>query len=334
MALLVQKFGGTSLADFERLTAVANIISDTVHQGNQVVVVVSAMGHATDELVKMTEVFDGNLPSAELDVLLSTGEQVSTAMLSMTLHQHGIKAQSFNGSQAGMQTDDCHSRARLLDIDTSAVEAALAQGIVPVVTGFQGVTDGARITTLGRGGSDTTAVAIAACLNAEECQIFTDVKGVYTTDPRLHDKAQMISYITFEEMLEMASLGSKVLQTRAVNLAAKYSVSLRVLSSFEPCKGTLIIHDEDNEGTMIMEKPLVSAVVPSEDEAKLTMSGIPDEPGIASKVIGPVSEAGINIDVIVQNVSDDAHHINDLTFTVSRNDMAEAYKIWSALKNN
>lgn len=292
-------------------------------EGHQVVVVVSAMGHETDRLVELGEAVDvKNVDvSRELDVLLSTGEQVTTALLAMILMKDGCASRSYTGGQVKILTDSAHSKARILDIDTDKLKADLAEGIVPVVAGFQGIDERGDITTLGRGGSDTTAVALAAVLEADECQIFTDVEGVFTTDPRVVAGARCMQTITFEEMLELASLGSKVLHTRAVEFASKYKVPLRVLSSFKDVPGTLITSEENNA----MEQPIISGIAFTRDEAKLTVRGVKDIPGIASRILGPVSDANIEVDMIVQNVSADGS--TDFTFTVRREDYDKAMNI-------
>ena len=318
MALIVQKYGGTSVGTVERINAVADRVKRYVDQGDQVVVVVSAMSGETNRLLSLAAEISSEPSNREMDVLLSTGEQVTIAMLSLALDAKQVPAKSYLGSQVKIVTDDAHSKARIKAIDSEAIVAALASGKVAVVAGFQGVDEKGNITTLGRGGSDTTAVAIAAALNADECQIYTDVDGVYTTDPRVVDGARRLDSITFEEMLEMASLGSKVLQIRAVEFAGKYQVPLRVLSSFEEGEGTLISIEKNAD----MEAPLVSGIAFNRDEARLVVRGVPDTPGVAYKVIGPVSEANVEVDVIVQNVAADG--TTDLTFTVHRNDINKA----------
>jgi aspartate kinase len=278
------------------------------------------MSGETNRLVDLGNAIDPGADRREADVLLSTGEQVTIALLSMALQKLGCPARSFTGGQAGILTDSAHSKARILDIDATRLHAQLDDGRVCVVAGFQGRDGDGNITTLGRGGSDTTAVALAAALKADECQIYTDVDGVYTTDPRVEPRARRLERITFEEMLEMASLGSKVLQIRAVEMAGKYNVPLRVLSSFEDGPGTLITYEEDG-----MEQPLISGIAFNRDEAQLTMAGVPDKPGIAHAVLGPIADANIEVDMIVQNVGDDAS--TDLTFTVHRNDYDRALEI-------
>ncbi|PKM21764.1 MAG: aspartate kinase [Gammaproteobacteria bacterium HGW-Gammaproteobacteria-14] len=321
MALIVQKYGGTSVGTVERIQAVAEKISRFLKDGHQVVVVVSAMSGETNRLIGMaTQIHDEPTPR-EMDVLVSTGEQVTIALLSMALHKLGIGARSFTGGQVPIRTDSAHMKARIEHIDEQSMRADLNAGRVVVVAGFQGIDPEGNITTLGRGGSDTTAVALAAALKADECQIYTDVDGVYTTDPRVVDSARRLDRITFEEMLEMASQGSKVLQIRSVEFAGKYNVPLRVLHSFQEGPGTLITVDEEVD----MEKPVISGIAFTRDEAKLTLRGVPDTPGIAYKILGPVGEANIEIDMIVQNVGADG--ATDFTFTVHRNDMAKARKI-------
>jgi len=325
MALLVQKFGGTSVGTVERIEAVADKIVATRAQGHDLVVVLSAMSGETNRLIALAEQIQARPEPRELDVLVSTGEQITVALLSMALHKRGCKAKSFTGSQVRILTDSAHTRARIREIDAGRIRATLAQGTVVVVAGFQGVDEDGNITTLGRGGSDTSAVALAAALKADECQIYTDVKGVYTTDPRVVEDARLLRSITFEEMLELASLGAKVLQIRSVEFAGKYKVPLRVLSSFEDDPGTLISLEEHRE----MEAPVISGIAFARDEAKLTVSGVPDVPGIAYQVLGPVSEANIDVDVIVQNVSADG--TTDITFTVKRQDSEQAAALVSAI---
>ena len=314
MALIVQKYGGTSVGTVEKIEAVAEKVARFRDAGDDVVVVVSAMSGETNRLTGLAqEIMDYPTPR-EMDVLLSTGEQVTIALLSMALEKRGYGARSFTGGQVRILTDDAHTKARIREIDGTRIHAQLEQGNVVVVAGFQGVNDSGCITTLGRGGSDTTAVALAAALEADECQIYTDVKGVYTTDPRVVDGAKLLSSITFEEMLELASLGAKVLQIRAVEFAGKYRVPLRVLSTFEDGQGTLISMEGEDE----MENPAIAGIAFQRDEAKLTVKGIPDIPGAAYRVIGPVSDAGIEVDVIVQNAAADG--TNDISFTVKRSE--------------
>lgn len=318
MALWVQKFGGTSVGTVERIEAVADKIVTARQQGHDIVVVVSAMSGETNRLIGLAEQIQSKPTPRELDVLVSTGEQVTIALLSMALHKRGCDARSFTGSQVRVLTDSAHNKARIREIDADNLRAELDQGRVVVVAGFQGVDEAGNITTLGRGGSDTSAVALAAAIEADECQIFTDVKGVYTTDPRVVDDAKLLRTITFEEMLELSSLGAKVLQIRSVEFAGKYKVPLRVLSSFEDDPGTLITLEDKN----LMEAPIISGIAFTRDEAKVTVTGVPDIPGIAYQVLGPVSDAGIEVDVIVQNISSDG--TTDFTFTVKRNDSDQA----------
>ncbi|VAW58662.1 Aspartokinase [hydrothermal vent metagenome] len=315
MALIVQKYGGTSVGTIERIQSVADRIIASRDRGNQVVVVVSAMSGETNRLVRLSDQIEKTPSAREMDVLLSTGEQVTIALLSMALHVRGAKARSYTGAQIKMLTDDVHSKARIMDIQCGNMQADLDEGNIIVIAGFQGVDEHGNITTLGRGGSDTTAVAMAAALKADECQIYTDVDGVYTTDPRVEPKARKLEHITFEEMLEMSSLGSKVLQIRSVEFASKYNVALRVLSSFEAGEGigTLITKEDEK-----MEQAVISGIAFNRDEAQLTISGVPDTPGVASDILGPVTEANIEVDMIVQNVGEDG--TTDFTFTVHRND--------------
>ncbi|MEC7078674.1 MAG: aspartate kinase [Pseudomonadota bacterium] len=321
MALVVQKFGGTSVGSVERIEAVAEKIIGFRDYGDDVVVVVSAMSGETNRLTALAQEVMGQPTVREMDVLLSTGEQVTIALLSMALEKRGYGARSFTGSQVRILTDDAHTRARIREIDSTRILAQLEQQNVVVVAGFQGVNEAGCITTLGRGGSDTTAVALVAALKADECQIYTDVKGVYTTDPRVVEEARLLKTVTFEEMLELASLGAKVLQIRSVEFAGKYRVPLRVLSSFEEGEGTLISF----EGDEAMEDPSIAGIAFERDEAKLTVTGVPDLPGTAYNVIGPVSEAGIEVDVIVQNAAADG--TNDITFTVKRGESVRAKSI-------
>jgi aspartate kinase len=315
MALIVQKYGGTSVGTIERIQAVADRVIASRDKGNQVVVAVSAMSGETNRLIGLSSEIEKQPSRREMDVLVSTGEQVTIALLAMALQAKGARAKSYTGSQIKMLTDDSHSKARILDIQCDNLQADLNDGYIIVVAGFQGVDEKGNITTLGRGGSDTTAVALAAALKADECQIYTDVDGVYTTDPRVEPKARKLDRITFEEMLEMASLGSKVLQIRSVEFAGKYNVPLRVLSSFEEGEGAgTLITTEDSE----MEQAVISGIAFNRDEAQLTISGVPDTPGVASEILGSVAEANIEIDMIVQNVGDDG--TTDFTFTVHRND--------------
>jgi len=327
MSLIVQKYGGTSVADPERIAAVAERVRDCKSAGNQVIVVVSAMAGETDRLLGLANEIVKLPRGRELDVLLATGEQVTIALLSLALQRLGVKARSYTGPQIRITTDAAYNKARIVDIESDRISSALAAEEVVVVAGFQGVNEIGDITTLGRGGSDTTAVAIAAALAADECQIYTDVDGVYTTDPRLVPEARRLDKITYEEMLEMASLGAKVLQIRAVEFASKYRVVLRVLSSFEDGPGTLITSEEN-----IMEKALLSGVTLNRDEAKLTMLGVPDRPGVASTILGPVAEANIEVDMILQNMGADG--TTDFTFTVHRNDFDMAMSILERISSD
>lgn len=321
MALLVQKFGGTSVGDLERIQGVADKVKGFREQGHDIVVVVSAMSGETNRLTEYATSIQKQPTPREMDVLLSTGEQVTIALLAMALNERGCPARSYTGSQVSITTDDSHTKARIKKIDTEKMRTDLDAGRVVIVAGFQGSDAEGNITTLGRGGSDTTAVALAAALEADECQIYTDVDGVYTTDPRVVEGARRLNKITFEEMLEMASLGSKVLQIRAVEFAGKYNVKLRVLHSFQEGPGTLITIDED----VAMESPVVSGIAFNRDEAKVTIKGVPDIPGVASRILGPVSKANIEVDMIVQNVADD--RTTDFTFTVHRNDYQRTLEV-------
>ncbi len=320
MALIVQKYGGTSVGSIERIEAVAKKVAAARQHGDSVVVVVSAMSGETNRLIALAKEIQERPDPREMDVLVSTGEQVTIALLSIALQKIGCPARSYTGGQVRILTDSAHSKARILDIDDAPVRADLESGRVVIVAGFQGVDEHGNITTLGRGGSDTTAVAMAAALKADECQIFTDVDGVYTTDPRVEPKARRLARITFEEMLEMASLGSKVLQIRAVEFAGKYNVPLRVLSSFEEGEGTLITFEDEG-----MEEAKISGIAFNRDEAKLTILGVPDRPGVAHEILGPIADANIEVDMIVQNVAEDES--TDFTFTVHRNDYPKAMEI-------
>ena len=322
MGLIVQKYGGTSVGTVERIKAVADKVLRFRQEGHDVVVVLSAMSGETNRLIGLAREIQAVPDPRELDVLVSTGEQVTIALLCMALKQKGQDARSYTGAQVRILTDNAFNKARIQEIDVQAMRSDLAKGRVVVVAGFQGVDADGNITTLGRGGSDTTGVALAAALKADECQIYTDVDGVYTTDPRVVEAARRLDRITFEEMLEMASLGSKVLQIRSVEFAGKYNVPLRVLSSFEDGPGTLITIDEESS---TMEQPAVSGIAFNRDEAKLSVRGVPDQPGVASRILTPISEANIEVDVIVQNVA--ADNSNDLTFTVNRGDMEAARAI-------
>ena len=320
MFLAVEKYGGTSVGSVERINAVADRVSESHRKGEQLVVVVSAMAGETNRLLGLAEEVDPDAQAREMDVLVSTGEQVTIALLSMALNKRGIEARSYTGGQVQILTDNVHGKARILDIDAARVREDLENNRVVVVAGFQGVDEEGNITTLGRGGSDTTAVAMAAALEADECRIFTDVDGVYTTDPRIVPEARRLDQITVEEMLELASQGAKVLQTRSVEFAGKYRVPLRVLSSFEDGPGTLITHEVSD-----MEQPLIAGIAYNRDEAKVTIRGVPDQPGVASRIFGPISAAHLNIDMIIQNVAQDG--TTDLTFTVNRNEYAQAMKL-------
>lgn len=323
MALLVQKYGGTSVGSRERIGEVGERVCAARAAGHDVVVVVSAMSGETDRLLGLAKTVNPKPPPRELDVLLSTGEQVTIALLSMSLEARGFRARSYTGAQVHIRTDSAHNKARIVDIDHRRVLRDLEAGNAVVVAGFQGVDYDGNITTLGRGGSDTTAVALAAALNAAECQIYTDVEGVYTADPRIVPGARRLRQITFEEMLELSSLGAKVLQIRAVEFASKYNVPLRVLSSFTHGEGTLITAEGQR-----MEQPLISGVACNRDEAKLTVLGVPDRPGIAHGILGPIADANIEVDMIVQNVGEDG--TTNFTFTVHRNDYEAALHLAQA----
>jgi len=320
MALYVYKFGGTSVGSVERIKSVAEKVKKAHDLGDQIVVVLSAMSGETNRLIDLAKEMQSQPTARELDVLISTGEQVAVALLSMALHQLGCDATSYTGGQVRILTDSVHTKARIREIDDAKIRADLNDGKVVVVAGFQGVDEFGNITTLGRGGSDTSAVALAAALKADECHIYTDVDGVYTTDPRVEPKARRLDHITFEEMLEMASLGSKVLQIRSVEFAGKYNVALRVLSSFQEGCGTLITYEDSQ-----MESALISGIAFNRDEAKLTITGVPDLPGVAHKILGPIADANIEVDMIVQNIADDAS--TDFTFTVHRNEYLRAKTI-------
>lgn len=321
MALLVQKYGGTSVGTIERIEAVADKLVAARKNGDDLVVVVSAMSGETNRLIELARGIMEQPVSREMDVLLSTGEQVTIALLAMALEKRGVPARSYTGGQVRILTDSAFGKARIEHIDQTPIRTELEKGRVVVVAGFQGVDESGNITTLGRGGSDTTAVALAAALGADECQIYTDVDGVYTTDPRIVDTARRLDSITFEEMLEMASQGSKVLQIRSVEFAGKYHVPLRVLSSFQDGPGTLITVDDEVD----MEKPVISGIAFTRDEAKLTVRGAPDTPGVAYRILGPIGAANIEVDMIVQNVGADGS--TDFTFTVHRNDLSRAREI-------
>jgi aspartate kinase len=328
MALYVQKYGGTSVGSVERIQQVAEKVKGFRDQGHDIVVVVSAMSGETNRLIGMANQMQDRPLPREMDVLVSTGEQVTIALLCMALAAQDCPARSYTGGQVKIQTDSSHTKARIQNIDVENMRSDLDKGRVVVVAGFQGVDEEGNITTLGRGGSDTTGVSLAAALKADECQIYTDVDGVYTTDPRVVDTAQRLREITFEEMLEMSSLGSKVLQIRAVEFAGKYKVPLRVLHSFKEGPGTLITTESENT----MEQPVISGIAFNRDEAKLTITGVPDVPGVASKILGPISDANVEVDMILQNVS--AEGLTDFTFTVHRNDYDQALSTLQGIAKN
>jgi len=322
MALIVQKFGGTSVGSVERIKAVARRVARWKAQGHQLVVVPSAMSGETNRLIGLAKEVTANPDARELDVIASTGEQVTIALLSMALMDLGLKAKSYTGAQVRVLTDSAFTKARIVSIDEERLRGDIAAGCIPVVAGFQGIDSSGNLTTLGRGGSDTSAVALAAALKADECQIYTDVDGVYTTDPRIVPEARRLRTVSFEEMLEMASLGSKVLQIRSVEFAGKYRVRLRVLSSFEDeGEGTLITFEEDEK----MEQAVISGIAFSRDEAKITVMGVPDRPGIAYAILGPIADANVDVDMIIQNAS--VEGITDFSFTVHRNDYQKAMDI-------
>ena len=321
MALIVQKYGGTSVGSVERIQNVAQRVKRWRDQGDQVVVVVSAMSGETDRLIGLAKAIQNPPNPRELDVIMATGEQVTIGLLAMALDGIGCPSRSYTGGQVQVLTDSAHNKARIRDIEGANIRADLDAGRVVVVAGFQGVDEQGNITTLGRGGSDTSAVAVAAALSADECQIYTDVDGFYTTDPRVEPRARKLDRITFEEMLEMASLGSKVLQIRSVEFAGKYKVPLRVLSSLEEGEGTLISLEED-----AVEQAVISGIAFARDEAKLTILGVPDQPGVAYKILGPIADANIEVDMIIQNIAAD-EATTDFTFTVHRNDYQRALAI-------
>jgi len=320
MALIVQKYGGTSMGSVERIEHVANKVAGWRAKGHQVVVVVSAMSGETDRLLKLAKSISPRGNKREFDQIAATGEQVTIGLLALALEKVGVPSRSYTGWQVPIRTDNAYMKARIQDIDATRLSADCEAGIVPVVAGFQGIDETGSVTTLGRGGSDTTGVALAAALKADECQIYTDVDGVYTTDPRVEPKARRLDKITFEEMLELASLGSKVLQIRSVEFAGKYKVPLRVVSTFVDGPGTLITLEDST-----MEEPLISGIAFNRDEAQLTVAGVPDRPGIAAAILGPVGEANIEIDMIVQNVGADGS--TDFTFTVNRIDYERTMEI-------
>jgi aspartate kinase len=321
---IVQKFGGTSVGSLERIRKTAEIVQTELARGNQVAVVVSAMSGETNRLTTMARDMCAQPAPRELDALVATGEQVSAALLSIELQGRGIAAYSYSGGQAGFVTDSRHERARIKNVESSHLLAHMQAGEVPVVTGFQGVDEKGNVTTLGRGGSDTSAVALAIAVEADVCEIYTDVDGVYSTDPRIVPKARKIKRISYEEMLEFASQGAKVLQTRSVELAMRYDMPLHLRSSFDPVAGTMVVQEDET-----MERATISGVAYNRDEAKITIMGIPDQPGIAAKVFGPVAEADINVDVIVQNVSEQGY--TDITFTVPTSDFQQTMAIMRRL---
>jgi aspartate kinase len=318
MARIVQKFGGTSVADLDRIRAAAELVKRAVDAGDQVAVVVSAMAGTTNQLVEWTRGISPMHDAREYDVVVSAGEQITVGLMALALQNAGVDARSWLGWQIPLKTDDMHGRARILAVEADEIVARLERGQVAVMAGFQGVGSDNRITTLGRGGSDTSAVALAAAIKADRCDIYTDVDGIYTSDPRIVAKARKLDKITYEEMLELASLGAKVLQTRSVELAMNHGVRLQVLSSFVDAPGTLVVDEEE-----IVEQEVVSGIAHSGNEAKLTLVGVPDRPGIAAAIFGPLAETGINIDMIVQNVSADGAS-TDMTFTVPKDDLSRA----------
>ncbi|MFL2704848.1 MAG: aspartate kinase [Gammaproteobacteria bacterium] len=317
--LVVQKYGGTSVGSVDRIKAVAEIISKTTEAGDKVVVVLSAMEGETDKLIDLARSIDPNPEPREYDALVSTGEQISVALMAMALSKKDLKSKSYTAYQLGIITNDKHTQAKILDVKVDKINKDINEGIIPVITGFQGMNETGDITTLGRGGSDTTGVALAVALEADKCEIYTDVDGVFTTDPRICSAAQLIHNISFEEMLELSSTGAKVLQLRAVEYASKHDMPIRVLSSFSEGKGTLVEEISD------MERPVISGISSIDNEAKLTIRGVPDLPGIAAKILGPISDSGIDVDVIVQNISDE--NTTDFTFTVNESSANEAERI-------
>jgi aspartate kinase len=323
---IVMKFGGTSVADTDRINAVAKRVKREVDAGHEVAVVVSAMAGHTNQLVAWCSTLSPMHDAREYDTVVAAGEQVTAGLTAIALQALGVNARSWLGWQIPLHTNDAHGKARILDIDTDDLEKRFAQGQVPVVAGFQGIGPDNRVTTLGRGGSDTSAVALAAALKADRCDIFTDVDGVYTTDPRIVAKARKLDKVTYEEMLEMASLGAKVLQIRSVEMAMKHGVRVQVLSSFEDKPGTLVVNEDE-----IMEQELVSGIAYSRDEAKITLMKVPDRPGVAAGIFGPLADANINVDMIVQNVSEDGKN-TDMTFTVSKGDFERAKQVLAGKK--
>ena len=329
MSLIVQKYGGTSVANPERINAVADRVKRFVNKGHKVVVVVSAMSGETNKLLQFISDVNKKPDPRESDVVLSTGEQVTIGLTALAIQARGVKAKSYTGAQVKILTDNAHSKARIINIGTENIRKDLDNGYVLVIAGFQGADEQGNITTLGRGGSDTTAVAIAAALGADECQIYTDVNGIYTTDPRVVSNARKLKSITFEEMLEMASLGSKVLQIRSVEFAGKYKVNLRVLSSFEEDgEGTIITYEESHK----MEDPIISGIAFNRDEAKVTVESIPDKPGIAYQILGPIAEQNIDVDMIIQNIGHDG--LNDFTFTVNKTELDKTIEILENMKDH
>ena len=324
--LVVQKFGGTSLANIERIQAVANLIEQSVKSGKEVVAVVSAMAGETQRLIDLAKEVQSEPDPREYDALISSGEQVSVALLAMALKEKNFLSKSYTAFQLGLKTNEIHGKARINSIDTRILHKDLKKGIVPVITGFQGINEFGDITTLGRGGSDTSAVALAVALEANECQIYTDVDGVYTTDPRVYDKAKKIDKLSFEEMLELSSLGAKVLQIRSVEFASKFNMPIRVLSSFNKGEGTLIDKEDEN-----LEEALISGVTHTKNDSKLIIRQVPDVPGIAAKILSPISKEGIEVDVIVQNVAEDK--TTDFTFTVKDEEADKAAKILNDLSD-
>ena len=329
MSLIVQKYGGTSVANPERINAVADRVKRFVDKGHKVVVVVSAMSGETNKLLQLISEVNKKPDPRESDVVLSTGEQVTIGLTALAIQARGVKAKSYTGSQVKILTDKANSKARIINIGTENIQKNLDNGYVLVIAGFQGADEQGNITTLGRGGSDTTAVAIAAALHADECQIYTDVNGIYTTDPRVVSNARKLKSITFEEMLEMASLGSKVLQIRSVEFAGKHKVNLRVLSSFEEDgEGTIITYEESHK----MEDPIISGIAFNRDEAKVTVESIPDKPGIAYQILGPIAEQNIDVDMIIQNIGHDG--LNDFTFTVNKTELDKTIEILESMKDH
>ncbi len=327
MARIVQKFGGTSVADIDRIKAAAQRVKRAVDAGDEVAVVVSAMSGTTNQLVEWTRAVSPMHDAREYDVVVSAGEQITVGLMAMALQDIGVDARSWLGWQIPMVTDDIHGRARILDVKADEIVRRFGLGQVAVMAGFQGIASDNRITTLGRGGSDTSAVALAAAINADRCDIYTDVDGIYTSDPRIVTRARKLDKITYEEMLEMASLGAKVLQTRSVELAMNHRVRLQVLSSFEDASGTLVVDEEE-----IVEQEIVSGIAHSGNEAKITLVSVPDNPGIAAAIFGPLSEASIIVDMIVQNVSEDGN-ATDLTFTVPKDDLARTMQVLEAAQD-